>query len=256
MWHPGCFFGIGTLRFINSQLPHWSFYECLDHISNPRKSNWTTTEVFEGPIWCNLVNVWQWDGMSAGWCLIVCLCLVKCLEIVLEFTIGFYEILVTCNVEGIYVHLVFQLRRIGESKVYCGCLCWFFQTFTPLKTNISPENWWLEDEFSFRFPPNFQGQTVSLREGIFWRKNHGKLPKEATRCFTAVATLEGEDKGNAREAAKIGWWAWPVGWQLVVLGFVRWFYSGYLSLLKIKSHSVGFRFRTYFSKDTWMKLDV
>ena len=56
---------------------------------------------------------------------------------------------------------------------------------------------------------------VSFWVLVFWSIFRGKLlfvsgrvwttspvPKEATRCFTAVATLEGEDKGNAREATE------------------------------------------------------
>ena len=30
----------------------------------------------------------------------------------------------------------------------------------PLKTNIFPENWWLEDEFSFQNGPFFRGHVI------------------------------------------------------------------------------------------------
>ena len=37
--------------------------------------------------------------------------------------------------------------------------------FTLPKTNIAPENGWLEDEISYWGPAYFQGQAVSFREG-------------------------------------------------------------------------------------------
>ena len=64
---------------------------------------------------------------------------------------------------------------------------------------------------------HFQGLNGCLFQGGY------PVPKEATRCFTAVATLEGEDKGNAREATmtKIGWMrlACWLACLIVVLGW-------------------------------------
>ena len=46
----------------------------------------------------------------------------------------------------------------------------------------------------------FSGGKLLFVSGRVWTTSPG--PKEATRCFTAVATLEREDKGNAREATR------------------------------------------------------
>ena len=67
--------------------------------------------------------------MSADDVLIVCLCM-SC-----EFTLGFFRILVTGNVEGIYTFILFSnYKELENLKSSVGVFCWPFQTFTP------PEN--------------------------------------------------------------------------------------------------------------------
>ena len=61
----------------------------------------------------------------------------------------------------------------------------------------------MEDDpflLGFVFFGPFSGSNWLFVSGRVWTTSPG--PKEASRCFTAVATLEGEDKGNAREATE------------------------------------------------------
>ena len=175
-----------NLRFIHSQLPHWSMYVS---ITSRVQGNQT------GPQQRCLKG--QYD---ATWWIYDC-----GMGCQLMMSNSHNRILQNpCDWQRwrhLYVYFVFQLQRIGESRV--GVFVGFSKRLPPWKLTYLPK---MDEIGRWSFPFGFL---------VFWSIFRGKLlfvsgrvwttspvPKEATRCFTAVATLEGEDKGNAREATE------------------------------------------------------
>ena len=132
---------LSQLRFINSQLPHWR--QCMSR-SHRDVSKEIKLDHNRGVWRANMMQLGEfmtvgWD--VSWWCLIV--------------TIGFFRILETGNVEGIYMFILFSnYKELENLKSSVGVFVGFSKRLPPWKLTYLPKmdgSWKMILSFCFFF---------------------------------------------------------------------------------------------------------